>query len=85
MVAPPVRKNVSVSLPQELAHAVDEWAASEGTTRSAILAQLIREEQERRFEAELARAYTDATADGFFEDIDLFFDLQAEAVLGDAP
>ncbi len=85
MVAPPVRKNISISLPQELAQAVDEWAASEGTTRSAILVQLIREEQERRFEADLARDYMGATADGYFDDVDLFFELQAEAVLGDAP
>lgn len=83
MAAGMERRNVSVSLPTDLVEAVDQWAVAREVNRSAIFAALIKEEQHRILDAQLAQDYRDAVADGFYDDIDTYFHAGAEVFFRD--
>lgn len=74
-------RNISISVPTELADQLDAWTAEDKTSRSALVARLIEEERRRRFDAELEQAYRDAVAEGFFDDIEFYLPAQAEVAL----
>ena len=75
------RKNVSISLPADLAEELDAWAAADGKNRSALVVDLVRAEKRRRFEAQLEQDYRDAVAEGFYDDIEFYLPAQAEVAL----
>jgi hypothetical protein len=81
MIKTTSKRNISLSLPTELVECLDAWAKSEGTNRSAMLAQLIQAERRRRREAQLERDVCDAVADGFYDDIGFYLPAQAEVAL----
>ncbi len=74
-------RNVSVSLPSDLADQLDAWTEADRTSRSALVSDLIEQERRRRLEAELERAYRELTEDGFYDDIELYLPAAAEVVL----
>ena len=74
-------RNISISVPTELADQLDTWTAEDKTSRSALVARLIEEERRHRFDAELEQAYRDAVAEGFFDDIEFYLPAQAEVAL----
>jgi len=83
MTTTAARKNLSVSLPADLAKKLDAWAEADQTSRSAVLARLLKEEDRRRFEIQLEQDYKDAAADGFYDDIEFYLPAQAEVALAE--
>ena len=77
------RRNVSFSLPADLADELDAWVKADQTNRSALVAEIIRAERRRRLDTELAQAYREMTEDGFYDDIEFYFPAQAEVVLAE--
>jgi Arc/MetJ-type ribon-helix-helix transcriptional regulator len=75
------RRNISVSIPADLAEELDKWTSAEQTNRSALVTELLRAERRRRFEAELEEAYRDAAAEGRYDDIEFYLPAQAEVAL----
>lgn len=65
-------RNISVSVPVELAEQIDQWMTEDGTSRSGFVTRLLVDEQRRRFEAQLEQDYRDAAAEGFYDDIELY-------------
>lgn len=76
-------RNISVSVPTDLADQLDAWTAEAKTSRSGVVVRLIEEERRRRAEAQLEQDYRDAEADGFYDDIEFYFPAQAEVVLAE--
>jgi metal-responsive CopG/Arc/MetJ family transcriptional regulator len=76
-----IRRNISVSLPADLADELDAWVEAERTNRSAVVAELVRAERRRRFEAQLEQDIRDATAEGLYDDIEFYLPAQAEVAL----
>ncbi len=76
-------RNISVSVPVDLAEALDRWTAEDRTSRSGFVTKLLDGERRRRFEAQLERDYRDAAAEGFFDDVEYY--LPAGAVVMLAP
>jgi len=76
-------RNVSISLPVELADQLDAWTAADETTRSALVTDLVERERRRRLDQELEQAYQDAVADGFFDpaESERWLPLAAEVIL----
>ena len=81
MVVAERRRNISVSIPADLAEELDAWVEAERTNRSALVAELVRAEQRRRFEAQLEQDVRDAAADGLYDDIEFYLPAQAEVAL----
>ena len=75
------RRNLSISLPADLADELDAWAAADGTNRSAVVAGMLKAERRRRLDAELEQAYRELTEDGFYDDIEFYLPAQAEVAL----
>lgn len=61
-------RNVSISLPTDLADQLDAWTEADRTSRSALVSDLIAQEKRRRLDLELEQAYREMTEDGFFDD-----------------
>ncbi|MDP9362989.1 MAG: hypothetical protein M3Q10_01945 [Chloroflexota bacterium] len=76
-------RNISVSVPVDLAEELDRWRAEDGTSRSGLVTKLLDEERRRRFEAELGLAYREATEESFFDDIEVYLPARAEVVLSE--
>ena len=74
-------RNISVSVPIDLANLLDAWTAEAKTSRSGVVAQLLAAELQRRDDEELAQAYRDAVAEGFFDDVEFYGPAQAEVAL----
>lgn len=72
-------RNLSISLPTELADQLDAWTAAAQTSRSALVADLLDQERRRRRDADLEQAYRDAVAEGFFDPAESEFYLPAAA------
>lgn len=85
MVVARAHRNISVSVPTELADQLDQWTAEDGTSRSGFVAKLLADEQRRRFEIGLEQAYRDATAEGFFDDVEFYLPAGAEVMLANPP
>ena len=83
MATTPDTRQVAISLPEGLVADLDTWANEQRTTRSAVLAKLIRAESRRRADRELAEAYRDAAAEGFYDDIEVYLHAQAEVILAE--
>lgn len=73
-------RNVSISLPEDLATHLDAWTESDRTSRSALVADLIAQEKRRRLDLDLEQAYRELTEDGFYDDIDLYLPAGAEVI-----
>jgi hypothetical protein len=76
-------RNISVSVPSDLADQLETWTTEDGTSRSALVTRLLDAERRRRFEAELEQAYREMTEDGFFDDVEFYFPAGAEVVLAE--
>ncbi len=76
-------RNISVSVPSDLADQLDAWTAEDQTSRSAFVARLLEAERRRRFEAQLEQDYRDAVAEGFFDDVEFYFPAGAEVILAE--
>lgn len=76
-------RNISVSVPTDLADQLDAWTTEAGTSRSALVVRLIEEERRRRADAQLEQDYRDAVADGFFDDVEFYFAAGAEVILAE--
>ena len=85
MATTAARKNLSVSLPADLAKKLDAWAEADQTSRSAVIAHLLKEEDRRRFEIQLEQDYKEAAAEGLYDDIEFYFAAQAEVALAEPP
>jgi hypothetical protein len=83
MAVAQAHRNISVSVPTDLADQLDAWTTEAGTSRSALVVRLIEEERRRRFEAELEQAYRELTEDGFFDDVEFYFPAGAEVILAE--
>lgn len=83
MATTQTRRNLSISLPADLAEELDAWAAADGTNRSALVVELVRAEKRRRYEAQLEQDYRDAVAEGFFDDVEFYFPAGAEVMLAE--
>ncbi len=75
------RRNLSISLPADLADELDAWAAADGTNRSAVVVGMLKAERRRWLDAELEQAYRELTEDGFYDDIEFYLPAQAEVAL----
>ena len=73
------RRNLSISLPVDLAESIDAWAVADRTSRSSVIERLVQAEWRRRCDAQLEQDYRDATADGFNDDIEFYLPAQGEA------
>jgi hypothetical protein len=78
-------RNISVSVPVDLAEELDRWTAEDGTSRSGFVARLLDDERRRRFEAQLEQDYRDAAAEGFFDDVEFYLPAGAEVMLANPP
>lgn len=76
-------RNISVSVPIDLANHLDLWTATDRTSRSAVVARLLEEERRRRLNEELEIAYRELTEDGFFDDVEDYFAAGAEVILAE--
>jgi len=76
-------RNISVSVPTDLADQLDLWITEDETTRSAFVSRLIEQERRRRFEVQLEQDYRDAVAEGFFDDVEFYFPAGAEVILAE--
>ncbi len=81
MATTQTRRNLSISLPADLADELDAWAAADGTNRSAVVVGMLKAERRRRLDAELEQAYRELTEDGFYDDIEFYLPAQAEVAL----
>ena len=81
MAVAQAHRNVSISLPTELADQLDAWTAEEQTNRSAFITRLVEAERRRRCEAQLEEDVRDAVAEGFYDDIEFYLPAQAEVTL----
>ncbi len=76
-----IRRNITVSLPADLADELDAWVEGGRTNRSAVVAELVRAERRRRFVAQLEQDARDAAAEGLYDDIEFYLPAQAEVAL----
>ena len=77
------RRNVSISLPADMADELENWAERDQTSRSAVVVRMMQAERRRRLDAELELAYREMTEDGFFDDVELYLPAAAEVVLAE--
>lgn len=78
-------RNISVSVPTDLAEQLDRWTAEEGTSRIKLVAGLLAAEHRRRFEAQVEQDYWDAADEGFFDDVEFSLPAGAEVMLANPP
>ncbi len=72
---------VTVSLPRELVELADTIAVEAETSRSAVLAQLLREQREARLRALMAQGYQELAEENL-RDAEEALTLTGEVVLG---
>lgn len=81
MATTQTRRNLSISLPADLADELDAWAAADGSNRSAVVVGMVKAERRRRIGAELERVYRELTEDVFYDDIECYLPAQVEVAL----